>query len=298
VAGLAALFFTALALVLTIDRTLNGIWRVKRPRPLAQRVLVYWAVMTLGPLLLAASLSLSSYVLSASRGLVAAMPGGLRFLLDVIEFVLLAAGLAALYRWVPNTPVRRGHAWAGGLFAAAGIELAKRLLALYIGKVPTYSAVYGAFATLPILLVWIYVAWVIVLLGAVVAAYLPSLVAGSRRRASAHGWQFQLAVEVLQALDKARPAAQRGWSAAQLAHSLQVDALQLEPVLETLVSLDWIGRLNEVDDEEHTRYILLADPQATALEPLMRHLLLPASDATAGLWKSGGLSSVYLKDVL
>jgi membrane protein len=298
VAGLAALFFTALALVLTIDRTLNSIWRVKRPRPLAQRVLIYWAVMTLGPLLLAASLSISSYVLSASRGLVSAVPGGVRLALDIVEFVLLAGGLAALYRWVPNTPVRRGHAWAGGIFAAAGIELAKRLLAAYIGMVPTYSAVYGAFATFPILLVWIYVAWVIVLLGAVVAAYLPSLLAGSRRRGGGHGWHFQLALEVLQALAKALPTARRGLAAAQLAQALDVDALQLEPVLETLVALDWIGRLNEVDDEENTRYVLLADAQSTALEPLMRHLLLPASDATARLWQSGRLSSVYLKDVL
>ena len=79
---------------------------------------------------------------------------------------------------MPNTPVRRGHAWPAALFAAIGIEVAKRLLAWYIGKVPTYSTVYGTFATVPILLVWIYIAWVIVLLGAVIAAYLPSLLAG------------------------------------------------------------------------------------------------------------------------
>jgi membrane protein len=296
--GLAALFITALALVLTIDRTLNGIWRVKRPRPLGQRVLVYWAVMTLGPLLLGASLSISSYLLSASRGLVSAMPGTVGLLLGIIEFFLLAAGLAALYRYVPNTPVRRGHAWAGGLFAAAGIELARKLLAIYIGKVPTYSAVYGAFATLPILLVWIYVVWVIALLGAVIAAYLPSLLAGTWRRGSAHGWQFQLALESLQELNRARPTARRGLSAEELGRALQVDLLQLEPVLETLVTLDWIGRINELEDESGTRYILLADPQSTALEPLMRHLLLPQSEATAKLWKSGQLSAVYLKDVL
>jgi membrane protein len=296
--GLAALFITALALVLTIDKTLNGIWRVRRPRPLGQRVLVYWAVMTLGPLVLGASLSMSSYVLSASRGLVAAMPGTVTVFFNLVEFLLLAAGLAALYRYVPNTPVRRSHAWAGGLFAATGIEVARQLLALYIGKVPTYSAVYGAFATLPILLVWIYVVWVIALLGAVIAAYLPSLVAGTRRRGGGHGWQFQLALEVLQHLHRARSSARRGLNATELAQSLEVDSLQLEPVLETLVSLDWIGRINEVQDEEGTRYILLADAESTALEPLMRHLLLPHSEATAKLWKSGRLSAVYLKDVV
>lgn len=296
--GLGVLFITALALVLTIDRTLNSIWRVKRPRPLGQRVLIYWAVMTLAPLLLGASLSISSYVISASRGLVSAMPGTVQVLLDVLEFFLLAAGLAALYRYVPNTPVRRSHAWAGALFAAVGIEIARRLLAWYIGKVPTYSMVYGTFATVPILLVWIYVAWVIVLQGAVIAAYLPSLVAGTRRRSAAHGWQFQLALEVLRELNRARATARRGLSALQLVAALEVETLELEPVLETLVALDWIGRVNEVDDEEDTRYILLAEPQSTALEALMRHLLLPHSEATAKLWKSGQLSSIYLKDVI
>jgi len=295
--GLTALFFTALALVLTIDRTLNGIWRVRRTRPLAQRVLIYWAVMTLAPLLLGASLSMSSYVLSASRGIVNALPGMVQVSLDVIEFFLLAAGFAALYRYVPNTPVRRGHAWAGGLFSATGIEVARKLLAFYLGKVPTYSLVYGAFATLPILLVWIYMAWVIVLFGAVIAAYLPSLIAGTRRRGGGHGWQFQLALEILGALERARETPTRGLTAQQLAEKLEVESLQLEPVLDTLVSIDWIGRLNEAEDED-ARYIMLAQRESTPLEPLMRQLLLPFSDATEKLWRSGRFASVYLKDVI
>lgn len=296
--GLAALVMSAIALVLTIDRTLNGIWRVRRPRPLGERVLIYWAAITLGPLVLAASLGSTSYVISASRGLVRSLPGQLAFLLDVVEFLLLAGALTALYRFVPNTPVKRSHALAGGVFAAIGIEVAKRLLAWYIGKVPTYAMVYGAFAAVPILLVWIYIAWVVVLLGAVIAAYLPALLAGVRRRGGGHGWQFQLALEVLQHLHAARNGARRGLTAIELANVMDVDGLQLEPVLQTLVQLDWIGRLNEVDDQEATRYVLLADAQSTALEPLMRHLLLPASEATAKLWQTGRLSSVYLQDVL
>jgi Predicted membrane protein len=298
VVGLGALVVSALALVFTIDRTLNGIWRVRRPRPLAQRVLIYWAAITLGPLLLAASLSTTSYVLSASRGLVRTLPGTVGFLINAAEFLLLALALTALYRYVPNTPVRRPHALAGGLFAAVGIEVAKRLLAWYLGKVPTYSAVYGTFATVPILLVWIYIGWVIVLLGAVIAAYLPALLAGARRRASGHGWQFQLALEVLQHLHRARPGVRRGLSSIDLAAAMEVDLLQLEPVLQALVQLDWVGRLNEVDDEEATRFVLLADPAETALEPLMRLLLLPSSAATARLWASGRLATLYLRDVL
>jgi membrane protein len=296
--GLAALLLSALALMVTIDRTLNGIWRVRRKRPLGRRLMVYWAAITLGPVLLAASLSTTSYVVSASRGWVGSKPGGVGFVLDLVEFVILATAFTGLYRYVPNTPVRLGHAVAGGIFASLGLDLAKRLLALYLKQVPTYSVVYGAFATVPILLVWIYIAWVIVLLGAVIAAYLPSLLASSRRQYSGHGWQFQLALDAMRQLLAARTTSARGMSAGQLADALQVEALQLEPVLQTLVQLDWIGRLNELDDQEATRYVLLVDVQGTSLEPLMRHLLLPHSEATAKLWASGRLSAIYLKDVL
>src|SRR6478609_10928627 len=226
--GFAALIVSAIALVLTIDRTLNNIWRVRRPRPFGQRILIYWAVITLGPVLLAASLGLTSYLASASRGIVSEVPHVVTFLLTALEFAVLAAAYTALYRYVPNTPVKRAHAIAGGVFAAVGIEAAKRVLAWYIGTVPTYSAVYGAFATVPILLVWIYISWVIVLLGAVIAAYLPSLLAGPRRMPGGHGWQFQLALETLGHLDQSRATARRGLTALELAAAMQVDVLQLE----------------------------------------------------------------------
>ena len=125
---------------------------------------------------------MASYALSASKGLVAAIPGGLRPVFDVLEFGMVALGLALLYRHVPNTRVEWGHAAVGAVFAALGVEVAKSLLAWYVAKVPTYSMVYGTFATVPILLVWLYVLWVLVLLGAVVTAYMPSLLAGVARR--------------------------------------------------------------------------------------------------------------------
>jgi membrane protein len=296
--GLAALFVTALSLVFTIDRTLNGIWRVRRPRPLGQRVLVYWAAITLGPLLLGASLTITSYVVSASRGLVGDLHGSVRLLLDTLEFSLVAAGMAAAYHYVPNTQVKWSHAWIGGVFAAAGVEVAKKLLTLYIGMVPTYSAVYGAFATVPILLVWIYVAWVIVLLGAVIAAYLPSLLAGVERRVLAHGWQFHLALEVLQQLHKVRLASAKGLNVTQLGAALRVDTLHLEPVLETLSEFDWIAQLNEVQDNAEARYVLLADPEVTRLEPLLHRLLLPRDTSTQSLWEQARFTSLHLSDSL
>ena len=300
--GFSVLLGTALALILTIDRTLNNIWRVRRLRPLGQRVLIYWAAITLGPLLLGASLALTSYALSASRGLVGQIPGGLRLLLDSIEFFVLAAGMAGLYHYVPNTQVNWRHAWAGGLFVALCMELAKKGLALYVAKVPTYSAVYGTFATLPILLVWIYVAWVIVLLGAVVAAYLPSLLAGVARRSGHQGWNFELAVEVLQQLHAARQTSAHGLRLDELAQRLRVDALQLEPSLDALLALDWLGRLQEEEaaqpSQSEPRYVLLANPQTTPLAPLVQRLLLERTPSLEALWGRADLDRLSLADVL
>ncbi|HRK39979.1 MAG TPA: YihY family inner membrane protein [Burkholderiaceae bacterium] len=297
--GAVVLLLTALALVLTIDRKLNDIWRVRRPRPLAQRVLVYWAALTLGPLLLGGSLTLASYALSASKGLVDALPGGMRLVFDVLEFGLVALGLTMLYRYVPNTRVEWAHAWAGALFAAVGVELAKKLLAWYVATVPTYSMVYGTFATVPILLVWLYVLWVLVLLGAVITAYLPSLLAGVVRRGGSPGWSFQLALEVVALLAALRTRSQSGGSEhglglSELASQLKVDDLQLEEPLETLVALDWVGKL----DEEQARYVLLADPACTQLGPLADKLLLPRKPHTGAVWRLAGFESARLADAL
>ncbi|WP_422623989.1 YihY family inner membrane protein [Rhodoferax sp.] len=296
--GFAVLFFTALALILTIDRTLNAIWRVRKPRPLGQRVLVYWAVMTLGPILLAISLSLTSYALSASKGLVGGLAGGVGLLLDSLQFVLLAWGMAALYRYVPNTRVHWAHAWAGGMFVSVGFEAAKKLLVIYLAKVPTYSVLYGAFATLPILLIWIYVGWVIVLLGAVIAAYLPSLLSGVPRRISAQGWQFLLAIEVLQQLAPLQASADKGLTMSGLSQRLRVDALQLEPVLETLVALDWVGQLQEEREDGEARYVLLANPDGTPLQALLHTLLLPCEPSTLHLWENGRWHDMTLRQAL
>ncbi len=299
-AGLTILLGTALALVFTIDRTLNNIWRVRKPRPFAQRVLIYWAAVTLGPVLLGASLSITSYAITASKGVVGGLPGAVTLLLDSLQFVLVAAGTAATFHYVPNTYVRWGHAWMGGLFVSAGMELARKGLALYLSKVPTYSVVYGAFATVPILLVWIYMAWVIVLLGAALTAYLPSLLAGVPRRKLGHGWQFQLALEVLQILDAVKDdPTQRGHTLSQLRQSLHVDSQRLEPVLLALQELDWVGQLQEAAGQDgQARYVLLADLGQTMLEPLMQRLLLQPGPVTANLWKIARWPSTNMRDVL
>ena len=298
VAGLAVLVVTTIALVLTIDRTLNSIWRVRKPRPFGQRVLIYWAAVTLGPLLLAASLAATSYVLPLLRNGAAAPEAMLQFLVDTLEFVCLAGSLAALYHYMPNTYVKWTHAWVGGGFVALGIAAAKKLLSVYLGLVPSYSAVYGAFATLPILLVWIYLAWIIVLMGAVITAYLPSLLAGVSRRSAAHGWQFQLALETLQSLAHSRDTVPRGMPASALAQQLRVDVLALEPVLDTLIQLEWVGQLVDSESDQASRFVLLVNPDSTTIEPLVDALLLDVTPGTLKLRTRAGWAETRLREVL
>jgi membrane protein len=293
--GLVVLVFTALALLLTIDRSLNAIWRVRQPRPLAQRVLVYWATATLTPLVLGVSLSMTSYAVSASSGLVEALPGGVSFLLGLIELGLMAAGMSALFKFVPNTQVRWSHAALGGVFVAVGFELAKRGLAWYLGLAPTYTTIYGAFATVPILLSWIYLGWVIVLLGAVIAAYAPSLQMRVVRHAVTPGWRFMLALTVLRELALARQSTVRGVALVELCERLRLDPLQVDPVVEQLQRLDWVGSLSEPG---LARHVLLIDPACTPVAPLVQALLLSARWQDEPFWRHAGLSEMRLADAL
>ncbi|QTD46598.1 YihY family inner membrane protein [Ottowia testudinis] len=298
-AGFAVLTFTAVSLVLTIDHTLNDIWRVTVKRPLGQRVLIYWAALTLGPLVLGASLAISSYVLTSSRGWLPDIGGGTNLALDAVQFVLMTLGLTLLYRFVPNTPVKWKHALAGGLFVAVCLALAKWGMGLYLSRIPTYSLIYGAFAAVPILLLWIYMSWLIVLFGAVIAAYLPSLLSGVARRGGGPGWDFQLATEILQSLARVRDTQTRGLTLPQLASWLKVDTLQLSPVIGALQQMDWVGELHTHTENEEARYVLLCEPARQPLRPLVERLLLKPDRALAGAgWENGMFTELTVADIL
>jgi len=137
----------------------------------------------------------------------------------------------------------------GGLFVSTGMELARKGVgAVTCSKVPTYSAVYGAFATVPILLIWIYIAWVIVLLGAALTAYLPSLLAWSAtpQTGPRHGSSSWRAGSTARAAMQLKSAEDRGQTLSTLRLALRVDSQRLEPVLQTLQELDWVGELQGV----------------------------------------------------
>jgi membrane protein len=282
--GFVVLLFSAVALVFTIDRTLNAIWRVRQARPWGQRVLIYWAALTLGPLVLATSLFMLTTALTWGGESWGPGQTWLRFILDVLEFGLTALGIGALYKYVPHTHVPARHAWWGGTLAAIVLEVARWVLAQYLAKVGTFAAVYGTFATVPILLVWIYTTWVIVLVGAVAVASLPSWLSGAVRDNSAPGWLFQLALEVVRQLMHKLGTAPHGVTVLDLASELQADPRDVEAVLTTMVDADWAGRLVPSDEAQAPRYVWLADPSQLPLAPLMSRYLLADVPANQALW--------------
>jgi len=170
--GSLFVLLTALALLLTIENVLNQIWDVKRGRPFLKRLGVYLLMLAIGPPVLGASLWATSYVLSASMGLIGTVPPSIKFVLTLGPVVITAMGLAALFYFVPNTRVRRRDAIAGGFLASIVFELGKRGFAAYMLKVPTYKAVYGTFAAFPVFLLWVYFSWLVTLTAALITANL------------------------------------------------------------------------------------------------------------------------------
>ena len=296
--GLVAVLMSAVFLMVTIERTLGQIWGLQRQRPFAQRVLLYWSSITLGPLFLGASLAITSYVVTASSDVVNVLPGSIRWLLDSFEFLLLIACVSGLYFYVPYTRVRWRHAITAGFFVAGALELAKKAMAFYLLQVPTYSLIYGAFAALPILLVWIYVTWLLVLLGAVLAASLPELGRQELRKPEGAGWTFRLALEVLGELNTAKASDRRGLSTDELATRLRVETSELRQVLEVLRSLDWVGRLTEQNDQGQARQVLLVDPELATVAPLADRLLVLRVSATDPIWQQSRLDQIRLVQML
>lgn len=171
-AGSLFLLAAAVALLLTVENALNQIWNVKRNRPIFKRVGLYLLMLAVGPPLLGVSLWATSVVLGASMGVFDALPPSARFVLNLGPVALTWAGLACLFHYLPNTTVRKRDALVGGLLASVAIELGKRGFAAYLLKIPTYKAVYGAFAVFPMFLLWVYFSWLVTLAAALVAANL------------------------------------------------------------------------------------------------------------------------------
>ncbi|MGQ3888499.1 YihY family inner membrane protein [Legionella sp. CNM-1927-20] len=164
--GVAFLFITAILVMVTIERAMNKIWRVSSARKGVAAFLLYWAILSLGPIFLGLSLAASSYLISIPFLKEQQAPS---FILSMLPFLLSLTGFTFLYVIVPNRPILFWHGFLGGLFATILFESAKQAFAYYLSHYDTYQLLYGAFAIVPIFFVWIYWVWFITLLGAEVS---------------------------------------------------------------------------------------------------------------------------------
>ena len=279
--GTAGIAATSVLLLVTVEDQLNLIWRVTAPRPWGQRLLAYWTLITLGPLLIGVSLSLSTYFEIAARqagfgqealawfasswlhGLARAVPA-------LLEFV----ALTLLYGLIPNCAVRWRDGAFGAVIATLTIEILKVGFSIYISATSFYSTVYGALAIIPIFLLWMYISWMAVLLGAVVAAAMPYWRIDERvGNVPAGGVRLGLSLALIAALARAQ---RRG-------EKRSTPALAAELGVATTVIDEHIKPLAEAGFAAHTqsgRWVLAWSPESATLHDLYEALHLPL----AGRW--------------
>src|SRR5690606_8260372 len=282
--GSLFLIVTSLMLISTIVETFNDIWLVTERRPTEQRILVYWSIISLGPILAGASIWATSVVTRESMGYIGDLPFLASFALSYLPFLLTVFGFTALFAYVPNRHVLWRDALVGGLFTAFCLEILKTGFAFYLTAFPTYTLIYGTFATVPIFLMWMYLSWMVVLLGATVAAILPDM----RKRhifAPAHcGSAFINAIALLYELWHHQGDTPIGLDLDELSNRLRRDPSELLHVLQELKKQGYVANTIEDDVE---RWVLTCNAEEELLAPLIDHFLIRSEERRVGKeWKS------------
>lgn len=281
--GGLALFATAMATMAMIDKTFNEIWHVKRARPLLQRLMVYWVIVTLGPLLIGISITSTSFVFSLTSGAFTKAPLIGAMLYSLFSVLVSTGAFTLLYVVVPNRAVDWRDAVWGALFAAVVFEFAKRIFAIFITQFPTYTVVYGALAAVPIFLLWIYLSWLITLFGAVIAAALPVVKFERWWHVPSPGSAFEDAIAVLKILVLAREAHETATvDIASIRIQTRFGLEEIEGLLECMHELGWVARVSADTPQvkrrrwwkkvngETERWILVMNPSALTLSDVYR----------------------------
>jgi len=275
--GIIGLVVTAILLINTIQVAFDRIWGSTSRKARWHRLPIYWALITLGPILFGVSFSISTYFFRvAGKTDFYGVSAGVEFLANVGPYVLETAGFALFYRLMPTRYVRIPDAIWGGLSAALLFEVVKRLFGLYL-KYVSYQQLYGALATIPIFLLWMYLAWITALIGAEVTAALPEWRSGRRSVAPHHrrGDQLSVALAALVLLKQAR-AHGAGLRTQEIVRDLQADPVQIQIILETLKSS------NVVAINENGRWLLARDLGGFSLHQLCKTLGINLSTSEGG----------------
>jgi len=243
--GLIFLAVTSLLLLLSIERVFNVIWRARRPRLVVQRLVIYWTIITVGPLLIGASLSITSWLVTQSMRSVGGAQDTHDLLLRIVPVLLNGAAFALLYLTVPNKRVRVKDALSGGIAAALLFELMKQGFGLYVRLFPTYDLIYGTFATIPIFLLWLYLSWLVILLGAVFVSVLPQWRLGVEKSGARGDTAFFRALRLIEVLYAARRKNETP-SAARLGVLSGMLEETADTLLEAMESKGWVRRVEPV----------------------------------------------------
>ncbi len=273
--GIVGLALTAILLLGAIEADMNAIFRVSRPRALAPRLLVFWALITLGPLLFGASFTLTTYFFAATRFMgVDVLAGPFGSLAGLAPTAILVLMLAGAYLVVPNRPVSLRAALYGGAFAGIAFSLLRQVFHWYVATFPAYQTMYGAVSVVPIFLVYMYLSWTVVLLGAVLTAALDEWRRAGGLAVLAGDRSSRRLVTALKVLSRMHQLSQDGHAASRfdLLRTAGVGDIQLETVLRALE-----GR-RYVTETRRGRWVLSRDMGTVTLHDLYLALGLGVED--------------------
>lgn len=272
-AGIVVMALSALMLMQTIERTFDGIWRVHRQRPLLMRFCIYWAILTLAPVLIGTGISFSQYMSTWFPML----SGQLHMLWALILDIIL---LFCLYYFVPNSRVVLWSALLGALLAGILLEATKWGFAMYVHHFNNYHLIYGAFAAIPLFLMWLNLLWNIILGGAVLTATLSSW---KKNRYITDIWQnhFDAAVQILMLLKSAQMDG-KAINSQDFRKRIDLDSESLHGVLSKLAQYDYVSVGENVNS-----WLLKTSPEQIILKDLFEHLVyapaLEGGDVARGL---------------
>ena len=242
--GIIVLVAIALMLMATIDSALNTIWHVRRRRNPVARFLVYWAVISLGPILLGIGLLTTSYLLSTAVVSEVDVSLGLDIktkILASLPFMTTSVAFTLIYVLIPNCYVSRTNALIGGVIAAILFELAKYGFGNYVTSMPTYEVIYGAIAIIPTFLVWMYMSWVIVILGAHITFCLSAFRMDFEQNSTKGSeWTFIDAYLLLSGLWRAQKSGLPLSSSNMKLYGIRLPQFQFSEIMELLESNNWV----------------------------------------------------------